>query len=67
MGSMGTMSAAANFLLNFIFIAVPVLFASACMYVAYNRHRNPGWFFALGFFLGPIGLIIAGSMKDKEE
>lgn len=66
-GSMGTMSAAANFLLNFIFIAVPVLFASACMYVAYNRHRNPGWFFALGFFLGPIGLIIAGLMKDKEE
>lgn len=67
MGSMGTMSAAANFLLNFIFIAVPVLFASACMYVAYNRHRNPGWFFALGFFLGPIGLMIAGLMKDKEE
>lgn len=67
MGSMGTMSAAANFLLNFIFTAVPVLFASACMYVAYNRHRNPGWFFALGFFLGPIGLIIAGLMKDKEE
>lgn len=56
-----------NILILFLLIGLGIVFASACMYVAYNRHRNPGWFFALGFFFGPIGLIIAGLMKDKEE
>lgn len=46
---------------------IPVVCASACMHIAYKRGRNPGWFFALGFFLGPIGLIVSGMMSDRNR
>lgn len=67
LGYLGYISAGNATMLLFFLIGFGVVFASACMYVAYNRHRNPGWFFALGFFLGPIGLIIARLMKDKDD
>lgn len=67
LGYLGYMPTSSATMLLFFLIGLGVIFASACMHVAYNRHRNPGWFFALGFFLGPIGLIIAGLMKDKNE
>lgn len=50
-----------------VITALQVLFASACMHIAYKRHKSPGLFFALGYFLGPLGLAIAWLMKDKEE
>lgn len=67
LGSLGYMPAGNATMLLFFLIGLGVIFASACVHIACNRHRNPGWFIALGFFLGPIGLIIAGLMKDKEE
>lgn len=50
---------------DLILILVCVVFGVICAIIAKKKHRSePGWF-AAGFFLAPIALIIIALLKTK--
>lgn len=50
-----------------ILAVIVVLSISACVHIACKKGFNPGWFIALGFFLGPIGVIVSILIKKSEN
>ena len=44
-----------------------VLFGFVCKYLASQKHKDPGTWFAIGFLLGFIGLIVIAASKDESN